>query len=386
MDRRIHFLDQVRSHMMLLGLVLHAAGSYNNLPAGELWPYKSADTHLFYSIVINIIHSFRMQVFFIVAGLFAAMLLSRRGAVRFVGNRLLRVVFPFLLFVGPVVLVCNELFQYGADLMGQRGIAIPFSDGPSLYHLWFLYYLSFYVFLAIPVHWVFERIFTSGYHRLLSVLLPWVLASAVALIHIMNGSYLLPAPLGLGVLNEVFLHYFIYFVAGMAAYQLKDAFFSGLDHWGRWLLMMFVALLLFVASVMLNSSPEGGTANSFVWYGALLLGVYYTSACWFVFSIYKRLCNQFSRVSRYLSESSYWVYIIHLPLTVLLPMLIESWPLYHGLKFMFVLVVTFALSIVTYHLLVRSTVLGWLLNGKRYPFHLPVLRLRRSIQDGEQAV
>jgi glucan biosynthesis protein C len=40
-------------------------------------------------------------------------------------------------------------------------------------------------------------------------------------------------------------------------------------------------------------------------------------------------------------------------------------------KFFIVLGVTTLVTVVTYHYFVRSTVIGWLLNGRKYPRALP---------------
>lgn len=95
LDKRIHSLDQMRSRMMLLGVMLHVAGNYNTMPASELWPYKDSDTHGIFSALVVLIHSFRMQIFFLVAGFFAAMLISKNGNLAFLRHRSQRVLLPF---------------------------------------------------------------------------------------------------------------------------------------------------------------------------------------------------------------------------------------------------------------------------------------------------
>ena len=67
---RIHALDSLRAIMMLLGIVLHTAMTYadTNYPG---WIIKDSDaTHIFNDYIHSVIHSFRMQTFFMVAGFF----------------------------------------------------------------------------------------------------------------------------------------------------------------------------------------------------------------------------------------------------------------------------------------------------------------------------
>ena len=77
---RYHALDALRASMMLLGLVLHSSASYVVAPLHEAWPYKDAATSTMFDLAVFFIHLFRMPVFFVVAGLFAAMLMQRDGA------------------------------------------------------------------------------------------------------------------------------------------------------------------------------------------------------------------------------------------------------------------------------------------------------------------
>ncbi|MFA6045680.1 MAG: hypothetical protein WC718_11915 [Phycisphaerales bacterium] len=76
---RLHALDALRGSMMLLGIVLHSAISFTVTCMGAAWPYKAAQTSALNDPLVFSIHLFRMPTFFVVAGLFAAMLYSRRG-------------------------------------------------------------------------------------------------------------------------------------------------------------------------------------------------------------------------------------------------------------------------------------------------------------------
>jgi peptidoglycan/LPS O-acetylase OafA/YrhL len=69
---------------------------------------------------------------------------------------------------------------------------------------------------------------------------------------------------------------------------------------------------------------------------------------------------------RYLSDASYWVYLIHLPFAVFIPSLIVDWPLSATVKFFIVLLSTGIICFVSYHYLVRTTAIGQFLNGKKY--------------------
>jgi hypothetical protein len=70
-------------------------------------------------------------------------------------------------------------------------------------------------------------------------------------------------------------------------------------------------------------------------------------------------------VVRYLSDSSYWLYLAHLPLVVAGQIVLRgvAWPPFA--KFVVLTVVSTALLLASYEWCVRRTWIGVLLNGKR---------------------
>ena len=82
--------------------------------------------------------------------------------------------------------------------------------------------------------------------------------------------------------------------------------------------------------------------------------------------------NKFSSYNsklRFVSDGSYWIYLIHLPVVSFLTFSMFTIPLWIELKFLISIFVTTIFGLFTYKYLVRSTVVGVLLNGKRIPFN-----------------
>src|SRR5258705_2943226 len=90
---RYHALDGLRAAMMLLGIYLHAAVAY--APIGG-WPYKQAELTPALNLTIIWIHVFRMPVFYVMAGFFAALLYARWGFRPTAANRARRIALPFV--------------------------------------------------------------------------------------------------------------------------------------------------------------------------------------------------------------------------------------------------------------------------------------------------
>ena len=99
----------------------------------------------------------------------------------------------------------------------------------------------------------------------------------------------------------------------------------------------------------------------------LALGV----AMWgFIFGfigLFQALMNHHSPVWRYLADSSYWVYLVHLPLVVTLQIWMFDWVLPAEVKLVLILLIAMPILLVSYHLLVRGTFIGWILNGRTKP-------------------
>jgi hypothetical protein len=73
-----------------------------------------------------------------------------------------------------------------------------------------------------------------------------------------------------------------------------------------------------------------------------------------------------SKLIRYLSDSSYWLYIIHLPLFVFFQILIVPLSVHWILKLALIFIPSFIIMFLTYHFLVRRTWIGHMLNGKKF--------------------
>ena len=163
---RFHALDATRAFALMLGVVFHAAWSF--VPRHVGGPIVDPSGTIAFDWFFFTAHSFRMQVFFLIAGFFGRMLYHKRGWDGFARHRLLRVAVPFVVgwfILCPLVLA---LFTWGANTSGgyipplpipvllerlfaQGLIFVPRSSGGyfSLTHLWFLYYLLWIYLIAV---------------------------------------------------------------------------------------------------------------------------------------------------------------------------------------------------------------------------------------------
>jgi glucan biosynthesis protein C len=203
MDKRYHALDALRASMMLLGLVFHTVISYA-VSKRAAWSYHDAATTLVADIIVDFTHIFRMPIFFVLAGFFAAMLYMKRSPGGLASNRAMRIVVPFVIgwaALHPLVIsgaVFANVAQARSIDFGLLVVSARFRNGSLFFpdntlHLWFLYYLIYFYALAfllsalaprLPATWhtKFLKFFESIVSRPLSRLLILTFATAGVLL------------------------------------------------------------------------------------------------------------------------------------------------------------------------------------------------------------
>jgi peptidoglycan/LPS O-acetylase OafA/YrhL len=117
-----------------------------------------------------------------------------------------------------------------------------------------------------------------------------------------------------------------------------------------------------------------GDLRQLPWYGPakLAYSIGYSLVTWLLvvgtLGFFQARCPAHSPAWRYVADSSYWIYLAHLPLVAALQVWLAqaAWP---GLiKFALINVIAFPVLFASYHYLVRSTVIGRVLNGQSHPF------------------
>ena len=81
--------------------------------------------------------------------------------------------------------------------------------------------------------------------------------------------------------------------------------------------------------------------------------------------LFSRLFDDQNATVRYISDSSYWLYLAHLPLIIMAQQVTRLWQLPALLKFTLICLVVTAILLLVYEAFVRYSWLGTLLNGPR---------------------
>ena len=387
--QRLHALDAVRAFALLSGIALHATMSFMPGLAAVGFPADISQS-MTLQTVFYVIHVFRMPLFFLIAGFFARQMLERRGVAGFVRDRAKRIVVPLLvgwLVFGPAAMALVYV-ALGPPI--DPG-ATPQLAGFPLTHLWFLYYLVWLYGIALVVRNLASSL--DRERRARACMDRWVRAALRGVF----GPALLAAPLAAC----------LYFTPGWVPFSgiaspdtgltpqwpamigFGTAFAFGwllnphsdlLSVWRRrWAIYctLAAALTALAYGIMETAGPAPMTAAIRLGYIAC-----YTLAMWtWVFGLVGAALRFFSSESatrRYLADSSYWLYLAHLPLVFALQLTMRSWPLHWSVKFPLVVGIACAVLLVTYHYLVRNTYIGQILNGRRYG------RPRRAFASSDQ--
>ncbi|MBP1650970.1 MAG: conserved rane protein of unknown function, partial [Bacteroidetes bacterium] len=93
--QRINSMDALRALAMFLGVVLHAVMAYTITPFENFYhdPHYSSGA---YDVIFFVIHTFRMQLFYLIAGFFFRLLYFRIGEAAFIKHRTQRILIPFV--------------------------------------------------------------------------------------------------------------------------------------------------------------------------------------------------------------------------------------------------------------------------------------------------
>jgi ABC-type multidrug transport system ATPase subunit/peptidoglycan/LPS O-acetylase OafA/YrhL len=387
-DERLHSLDAVRAGALLLGIVFHAGFSFlPGLPPG-LWAINDRSPSAAISGLLFVSHIFRMSLFFFIAGFFARMVVRRRGMAGFWADRGRRIALPLLAGWPIMTLALGGVWIWGLTVTfgGTLPAAPPAAPARPfgairLTHLWFLYYLLLLYALGTGLRGGFKRIDRQGrFARAIDSSVRGLVQSgaAVLLLGLPLCAALYAQPdwiiwFGIPTPDQSIVPQAVSLIGygtAMAFGWLVHRQMELLQTWGRWW-WAHGLLALAASGVCLHLA---GVTPSFVPPPAgirrLVYAFSYPVAIWsWVFAITGtavRFLSHHSAARRYLADSSYWLYLVHLPVVASLQIVMAPWPLHWSIKFPLLLLTTLALLLPSYHWLVRFTWLGSVLNGRRH--------------------
>ncbi|HYG35042.1 MAG TPA: acyltransferase family protein [Clostridia bacterium] len=386
---RYHHLDAVRAFALLLGVFFHAAESFGS--RNNYWAIVDCSPSNFLEAVRFACHSFRLELFFVIAGFFARLLLVRRGTTTFISNRTQRILVP--LVVGWILLypLLVAIWIWGASVSGRlpefgvpaEAVQLPvwkltlgffltggFLQKFDLTHLWFLHQLLVVYVVALGIRWIVVHLDTSGgmmrradkwFDRIVTgpgtfycFLLP-----SIPILLTMNSWGVDTPKESLTPHLPTTLLFGYFFLTGWLWHR-QPRLLDNIARWWPW--YMAIGVLAWFGF---------GLAEGKVQWTRPLFTLLYAHMMWGLvlgfIGLFTRFCQRANAWTRYVADSSYWIYIAHLPLVVAFQVLIGRVALPWPVKYISLCAVALVLLFLSYHYLVRGTFIGVLLNGHRYP-------------------
>ena len=403
-NRRYYGLDALRGGMMMLGIILHGATMYLASPPPAMPITTDPNNARVFDVLFDFIHSFRMPTFFVLSGFFTSLLVEKRGVWGTYKNRGARIALPLLAgavtvlpltllfmvdFVLSVKFGTHDLLPNKDDLRtyvrdaAAKGVA---TDEVFLGHLWFLYYLC-YFYLLIPLC----RYLTNATLPL-EATLRRILASPVTLLGFGLFTAATLWPFRGGQVHEGFLfltphvpslvYYGSFFLFGYLFHAYRD-FLQGLARYVPWCAAL--SLVLFPLSLYVSHLEYYGPGPTFSVHLAAVVvhGLCTWTLIYLFIGAALRFFDYESPWILYTSQSSYWVFLVHMPIVCIAAWWLVQYDLPALFKFAVVVTVTTLACFVTYHYWVQNTWVSDFLNGRRFNLDWPwrksaALQIRRA--------
>jgi glucans biosynthesis protein C len=371
---------------MFLVIGLHAALAYvEHDIKGVLWCVRDSPTWPAFDWFCWWSMGVSNPLYFTIAGFFAVMLYDSKGLRGFLANRGRRVAVPWVVGTITILPATFAAWAFGWLVSGRctwREVSFLHFRDPEIDsqrlgsgHLWFLEYLVVMLLIYAVARRSFERRGSS---------LPTLRRLANRLIGSRWAPFLLAIPttalLWLGrekvgvdaildrrnsfLIDPVkLLHNACFFLAGLGLYGLRHEL-ARIARPAPWFLALSIPA--FVGRAWLIGSDQASTLHGI---SALLLvatGALFTWLMVFgAIGAAHRICREPSPTLSYLADSSYWIYLVHMPILGLIEGDLYLVPGHALWKAPVVLVVTLAIGFGSYQCLVRHTALGTALHGRR---------------------
>ncbi len=383
-------LEALRIATTFFVLFYHASLSYLATPMRlTLWAVYDATGHVAFDYFVYWVNGFAMPVFFLAAGVSAPAACASRGPRVFLTSRVRRLLRPLLF--GCLTVLPFFYLVWGYGLLVTGGLALDeilrwrFSPPIShelygLGHFWFLEYLFLvsvlwcggwmlwgYLFrraegkanevkpgVADP-GWV-ERVLASPWRPL------W-LALPTGLIFCIDSDTMLRVD-NVFVPNVArLLHYAYFFTVGGWISKTRDPRERYIPWSTLYLVLAFVVFGVMSPLLLRQAAaPLAGWARIVY---SLLAALFPWLTVFGGLGVFMRVFEGRGTVMRYLAESSFWVYIIHVPVIALTQALLLplGWPV--AFKFLLTAAFAIAVSLLSYEFIVRRSLVGEIINGAR---------------------
>jgi glucan biosynthesis protein C len=311
---RLAWIDNIRWTMIAMVVLMHACVTYSGQGScfyNEPTTQDVASTIVF-SLYQTFAQAFFMGLLFFLAGTLVPKAYDRKGFLRFLGDRAVRLGVPslvFMLLLNPLTNVIREVgtgagFSWGAFLSWYRGFVLSGASGP----LWFAVALLIFSIIYALVRLVADTLRGGAPHRAAAGTKP-VTARAVTLAVL--------------ALIAVIASYAVLFVAGLFAARRGLLTAIPAKAGRTWLWLAIAIGLPLWAGLLVGGGALDGNQASFMGglhWQAIGYAVWESFFC-VAFSLgllvlYRERANVANRVTGLLSYNGFGAYTFHAPILV----------------------------------------------------------------------
>jgi peptidoglycan/LPS O-acetylase OafA/YrhL len=233
---------------------------------------------------------------------------------------------------------------------------------PVFHHLWFLYYLLWLVALLLVVRWVRRRIPFPTPRWMVAT--PWCFLWLLPLTFLpqlfMTQTFGVDTAPGLLPWPPTLVYYAVFFGFGALGFGRAEFEQQAGKHWA--LLFLLALPVLLVGLHLFESRGQLPRDRALI---SLCAALYAWLMVFGLLGVFRRFFARENRRIRYLSDSSYWLYLAHLPLVIGLQVWVSNWDIHHFPKFLLVCGLTFIILMVLYEFVIRYSFVGTMLNGRK---------------------
>jgi len=338
------------------------------------------------SLYVAQIAPLHMPLLFLIAGYSAAISLQRRSAGAFLGERIQRLLIPlvsYMLLLAPIQSYFapdyrgdRSLIDFGFNFLPDffTTILTGAKGGPRWSHLWFLAYLLVMNLITVSLLWglkksklqknlkqVMEGLSTSFGIFLPCVMFGGILATLGAIWPLFRGTTLYSD-------WAYFCYNFCAFLLGYVMCRDERIVHAVHNRYKFWLILAVIS-----AAIRIGILAQFPNSYEVSHYGQYLLfsaisGVHTWSSIAAMLALANRILSYSNSFLVHWSNASFAYYVLHLPCLLILNYCIAPLELEITVRFLVLVTLTFAVTTLTYELLIKPySLLRFLLGIKAEP-------------------
>ena len=368
---RLYFVDNIRILLTIVVIMHHTMITYG---ASGSWYFKDPNTDEFTIILLTIIavfdQGFFMGLFFFISAYFVPGSYNRKGPVKFLKDRFIRLGIPLIIFT----IIVNPIIAYFVFIVSSNRTFIEFylsyfqswelfgdflgGNGP----LWFVLAL-----LIFDIFYTLWRQINNGNIKHEAIKKPpeniqLILIAIIMAVFTFFIRLFFPLDGGDNILNIqlcFIAQYIIMLILGTIAYN-RDWFRNIPNTQGKvWLVIALILIISYLPLAILLGALDGDTekflgglnwqAFTFnIWESFYCMGM-----CIGLVVLFRNKLNTQGNTSKTLSQNAYTIYIVHAPVLVSIAMLFSLILMPALLKFVIVFPIVLGICFLISHFILR---------------------------------